>query len=73
MNAYSKISTAALQGCDPAELGQLTATVERILPAIEEFWRYDGRDDAARRRPGWRRRLLAASGTRCRHSTLWSG
>ena len=43
MNAYSKISTAALQGCDPAELGQLTATVERILPAIEEFWRYDGR------------------------------
>lgn len=53
MNANSKISTAARQGCDPAELGQLTATVERILPAIEQFWRYDGRDDAARRRPGW--------------------
>jgi hypothetical protein len=53
VNAYSKISTAALQDSDPAELGQLTATVERILPAIEQFWRYDGRDDAARRRPGW--------------------
>ena len=57
MNPYSKISTAALQGCDPAELGQLTATVERILPAIEKFWRYDGRDDAARRRPDWLARL----------------
>ena len=57
MNAYSEISPAALDGCDPAELGQLTATVERILPAIEEFWRYDGRDDAARRRPGWLARL----------------
>jgi hypothetical protein len=57
MNAYFKISATALQGCDPAELGQLTATVGRILPAIEEFWRYDGRDDAARRRPGWLTRL----------------
>ena len=37
MNAYSEISPAALHGGDPAELGQLTATVERILPAIEEF------------------------------------
>jgi len=46
-----------LHGCDPAELGQLTATVERILPAIEEFWRYEVRDDAARRRPGWLDRL----------------
>ena len=50
MNANSKISTAARHGCDPAELGQLTATVERLLPAIEKFWRYDGRDDAAGRR-----------------------
>jgi aromatic-L-amino-acid decarboxylase len=57
MNPYSKISTVALHGSDPAELGQLTATVERILPAIEKFWRYDGRDDAARRRPGWLARL----------------
>ena len=57
MNAYPEISPAALDGCDPAELGQLTATVERVLPAIEEFWRYDGRDDAARRRPGWLARL----------------
>jgi aromatic-L-amino-acid/L-tryptophan decarboxylase len=57
MNAYSKMSTAALHGCDPAELGQLTATVERVLPAIEKFWRYDGRDDAARARPGWLARL----------------
>ena len=57
MNADPEISPAALHGCDPAELGQLTATVERILPAIEEFWRYDGRDDAARRRPGWLARL----------------
>ena len=57
MDANFKISTAALQGCDPAELGQLTATVERILPAIEKFWRYDGRDDAARRRHGWLARL----------------
>jgi len=31
--------------------------VERILPAIEKFWRYDGRDDAERRRPGWLTRL----------------
>ncbi len=57
MSAYPRSSPAALDGCDPAELGQLTATVERILPAIEEFWRYDGRDDAARRRPGWLARL----------------
>ena len=57
MNAYPEISAAALHGCDPAELKQLTATVERILPAIEKFWRYDGRDDAARRRPGWLARL----------------
>jgi len=57
MNANSKISTAARNGCDPAELGQLTATVERLLPAIEKFWRYDGRDDAAGRRPGWLARL----------------
>ena len=57
MNADSEISPAGLDGCDPAELGQLTATVERVLPAIEEFWRYDGRDDAARRRPGWLARL----------------
>src|SRR5215467_812763 len=57
MNANSEISTAARPGCDPAELGQLTAAVERILPAIEEFWRYDGRDDAAGRRPGWLARL----------------
>src|SRR5215475_883921 len=57
MNAYSEIPPAALPGCDPAELGQLTATVEQILPAIERFWRYDGRDDAARQRPGWLDRL----------------
>ena len=57
MNAYPEVSAAGLDGCDPAELGQLTATVERILPAIEEFWRYEGRDDAARRRPGWLARL----------------
>ena len=37
MNAYPEVSAAGLDGCDPAELGQLTATVERILPAIEEF------------------------------------
>src|SRR5262249_60556425 len=57
MNAYPEVSPAGLDGSDPAELGQLTATVERILPAIEEFWRYDGRDDAARQRPGWLARL----------------
>jgi hypothetical protein len=57
MNADSKIATAEPYGCDPAELGQLTATVERILPAIEKFWRYDSRDDAARARPGWLARL----------------
>src|SRR5262249_53665891 len=32
-------------------------TVERIVPAIEQFRRYDGRDEAARRRPGWLARL----------------
>jgi aromatic-L-amino-acid/L-tryptophan decarboxylase len=53
MGADSEISPAGLDVGDPAELGQLTATVGRILPAIEEFWRFDGRDDAARRRPGW--------------------
>jgi len=26
----------------PLSWGQQTATVERILPAIEKFWRYDG-------------------------------
>src|SRR6266480_6194317 len=57
MNADSEVSPAALDGCDPDELGQLTATVEQVLPAIEKFWRYDGRDDAAGRRPGWLARL----------------
>jgi aromatic-L-amino-acid/L-tryptophan decarboxylase len=57
MNADSEVSPAALDGGDPAELGQLTATVERVLPAIEKFWRFDGRDDAGRRRPGWLARL----------------
>src|SRR5690349_3492971 len=57
MNADSEVSPAALDGGDPAELGQLTATVEQVLRAIEEFWRFDGRDDAARRRPGWLARL----------------
>ena len=57
MSAFSTISSAAVQGSDPAELGQLTATVDQILPAIETFWRYDGRDEAARRRPGWLARL----------------
>jgi aromatic-L-amino-acid decarboxylase len=57
MNAISEISAAALREGDPAELGQLTGTVERILPAIEKFRRYDGRDEAARRRPGWLARL----------------
>ena len=56
MNAYSEVSPAGLDGRDPAELGQLTAAVGRVLPAIEEFWRFDGRDDAARRRPGGRLR-----------------
>jgi hypothetical protein len=74
MNAFPEVSPAALGGCDPAELGQLTETVERILPAIEEFWRYDGRDDAARRRPGWPawmcpcRRMAAGSGP---SSRIW--
>src|SRR6516162_3123375 len=57
MSAFSTISSAAVQGSDPAELGQLTATVQRILPAIEQFRRYDGRDEAARARPGWLARL----------------
>ena len=57
MNADSEVSPAAPDGCDPDELGQLTATVEQVLPAIEKFWRYDGRDDAAGRRPGWLARL----------------
>ena len=50
-------TSGALRDSDPAELGQLTATVERILPAIERLWRYEGRDDAAGRRPGWLARL----------------
>ena len=57
MSAFSTIFSAAVQGSDPAELGQLTATVERILPAIEQFRRYEGRDEAGRRRPGWLARL----------------
>src|SRR5215471_20249841 len=57
MSVFSTISSVAVHGSDPAELGQLTATVERILPAIEQFRRYDGRDDAARARPGWLARL----------------
>jgi len=42
---------------DPAELGSLTPTMERLLPAVEEFWRYAERDDAARWRPDWLARL----------------
>ena len=57
MSAFSTFSSAAVQGSDPAELGQLTATVQRILPAIEQFRRYDARDEAARARPGWLARL----------------
>jgi len=57
MSAFSTTSSAAVQGSDPAELGQLTAAVDRILPAIEQFRRYEGRDDAAGRRPGWLARL----------------
>jgi len=57
MSAFSTTSSAAVQGSDPAELGQLTATVDRILPAIEQFRRYEGPDDAAGRRPSWLARL----------------
>ena len=31
--------------------------MERLLPAVEEFWRYAERDDAARCRPDWLARL----------------
>jgi len=57
MSAFSTISSAAVQGSDPAELGQLTAKVERILPAIEQFRRYEGGDEAGHARPGWLGRL----------------
>ena len=52
-----QITSGALQDSDPAELGRLTPTVERVLPAIEQLWRYADRDDAAGRRPGWLARL----------------
>jgi aromatic-L-amino-acid decarboxylase len=57
MTIYSKIPSVALQDSDPAELGRLAPTIDRILPAIEEFWQYADRDDALRRRPGWLARL----------------
>ena len=52
-----QITSGALQDPDPAELGQLTPTVEQVLPTIEQLWRYADRDDAAGRRPGWLARL----------------
>jgi aromatic-L-amino-acid/L-tryptophan decarboxylase len=57
MSADSRITPAVSQGSDPAELGRLTPTVGRILPAVEEFWRYADRDEAASRRPDWQARL----------------
>ena len=48
---------SAITAADPAELWRLTPAVESILPAIEEFWRYTERDDAAGRRAGWLSRL----------------
>lgn len=38
MSVYSEITSVVLEDSDPAELGQLTPTVERILPTIEELW-----------------------------------
>ena len=57
MSRFAQTTPAALTESDPAELGLLTPTVEQLLPAVEEFWRYADRDDAARARPGWLARL----------------
>lgn len=59
MSRPAQPTPLALDEPDPAELGLLAPTVERLMPAIEEFWRYAERDDAARRRPDWRARLGA--------------
>ena len=48
MSTDVQITPGALSEPDPAELGQLSSTIEQLLPAMEEFWRYRDRDDAAR-------------------------
>ena len=53
----SRIMSGPLRDPDPAEVGQLTSTVEQVLPAIERLWRYAGSDDAGGQRPGWLARL----------------
>jgi aromatic-L-amino-acid/L-tryptophan decarboxylase len=53
MSTNVQITPVALGEPDPAELGRLTPTIEQLLPAVEEFWRYRDRDDAARARPDW--------------------
>ena len=55
--ARQRSMESGLAAPDPAELGDLISTVERVLPALEDFWRYRERDDAAGARPGWLARL----------------
>lgn len=57
MTVTSGVAAAVDEGFDPAELGLLSPTIDRMLPAIERFRRYAEPDHAARNRPAWSRRL----------------
>jgi hypothetical protein len=55
MSGYSRTTSITLQDPDPAELWRLAPTVERILPTIEQFWRYTDRDGVCCISRSWRR------------------
>ncbi|MGI8684396.1 MAG: pyridoxal phosphate-dependent decarboxylase family protein [Acidimicrobiales bacterium] len=44
-------------GDEAAELARLEEAVRAVLPALEAFNRFEGADQAARRRPSWQARL----------------
>lgn len=41
-------------GADPSETGRLGEAIERLLPALEQFNRFEGLDQGARQRDSWR-------------------
>jgi aromatic-L-amino-acid decarboxylase len=45
------------EAADPAETSRLTEAIARLLPALEQFNRFEGPDPAARDREHWQERL----------------